>query len=101
MSAHVAPLRVYALVFGALLVLTGVTAWVAFLDLGPLNTVVAMAIAAVKAVLVVLYFMHVRWSSNLARLFIAAGIFWLLILILITLGDYDTRAWMAESGSGL
>jgi cytochrome c oxidase subunit 4 len=101
MSAHVVPLRVYALVFGALLTLTGVTAWVAFLDLGPLNTIAAMTIAAVKALLVVLYFMHVRWSSRLTRLFIAAGIFWLLILILLTLGDYDTRGWITGPATGL
>jgi cytochrome c oxidase subunit 4 len=100
MSAHVAPLRLYALVFGSLIALTGVTVWVAFFDLGPLNTVVAMTIAVVKAVLVVLYFMHLRWSSQVTRLFIAAGIFWLLILILLTLGDYDTRGWMAGPGPG-
>ena len=73
MSAHVAPLRLYAFVFGTLIALTGVTVWVAFFDLGPLNTVAAMTIAVVKAVLVVLYFMHVRWSSQVTRLFIDAA----------------------------
>jgi cytochrome c oxidase subunit IV len=100
MSAHVAPLRIYALVFGALLALTGLTAWIAYFDLGPFNTVVAITIAVLKALLVALYFMHVRWSSHVTRLFVVAGIFWFLILVLLTLSDYDTRSWMPGSGPG-
>ena len=92
MSAHhVVPLRVYLAVFGALLVLTALTVWVAEIDLGPLNTVVALSIATLKAVLVVLWFMHVRYSSRLTWVFVAAGFLWLALLIGGTLGDYFSR----------
>jgi cytochrome c oxidase subunit 4 len=94
MSAHVAPLKLYAGVFAGLMVLTSVTVAVAYLDLGRLNTPIALGIACFKAGLVVLYFMHLRWSSRLAKLFFLAGIFWFGILIVLLLGDYDTRSWM-------
>jgi len=91
---HVVPLRVYHAIFVTLLVLTGVTVWVAGLDLGPLNTAVALGIATVKALLVVLYFMHVRYASRLTWVFVAAGLFWLVLLIAGTMHDYQTRAWL-------
>lgn len=94
MSGHVAPLKLYAFVFGSLLVLTGVTVGVAYVDLGPLNTLVALLIAGFKAALVILFFMHVRWSSRMTKLFVCAGFFWLLLMILITMSDYDTRSWL-------
>lgn len=94
MSGHVAPLRIYQLVFGALMVLTGVTVAIAYVDLGPLNTFVALTIAGFKALLVVLFFMHVRWSSRMTQLFVCAGLFWLALMILITMSDYDTRNWL-------
>ena len=95
MSAqHVVPLRVYVAIFCALLVLTGVTVWVAELDLGPANTVVALSIATVKAVLVVLYFMHVRYSSRLVWVFVVAGFLWLALLIGGVMQDYVTRDWL-------
>ena len=94
MSAHVVPLRTYYAIFGALLAGTAVTVWVAFLDLGPLNTVVAITIAVLKALLVVLYFMHVRWSSRLTWLFAAAGFVWLVLMIGLTIADFDTRGWI-------
>jgi cytochrome c oxidase subunit 4 len=90
---HVVPTRVYYAIFAVLMVLTAVTVWVAFHDLGALNVVVALAIAVVKATLVALYFMHVRYSSTLTRVIVAAGVFWFLILIVLTLSDYGTRGW--------
>ncbi|MFN0242622.1 MAG: cytochrome C oxidase subunit IV family protein [Planctomycetota bacterium] len=93
MSGHLVPLKIYYGIFGALLVLTGVTVAVAFVDLGPLNTVVALSIAVLKALLVVLYFMHVRYSSRLTWVFVAAGFVWFLIMIGFTLTDFQTRLW--------
>ena len=86
-------LKVYLLVFFALIVLTLITTGVAFLDLGAgWNTTIALAIAMTKALLVALYFMHLRASSPLTIVFAGAGIFWLGILIALTLGDYLTRS---------
>jgi cytochrome c oxidase subunit 4 len=92
MSEHIVPTRVYYLIFLILMICTGITVAVAYLDLGPLNTIVALAIAVFKAVLVVLFFMHVKYSSRLTWAVIAGGVFWLLILLTI-MGDYLTRAW--------
>ena len=91
MKEHLVPRQVYFSVFAALMVLTALTVWVAFFDLGPLNTVVAMGIAVIKATLVVLYFMHLRWSSKLSQVVLVAGLFWFLILIALTFSDYLTR----------
>jgi cytochrome c oxidase subunit 4 len=93
MSPHVVPARVYVGIFVALLFLTGLTTAVAFVDLGALNTVVALAIAVVKMLLVILFFMHVRNSSGLTRIVILAGFFWLAILLTLTLSDVWTRHW--------
>lgn len=93
---HVVPVPIYLGIFAALLVLTGVTVWVAFLDLGSwgfLHTPLALAIAGLKAGLVVLWFMHVKYSVRLTWIFIAAGILWLLLLIVITVADYAGRNW--------
>jgi cytochrome c oxidase subunit 4 len=81
----------YLLVFGALLVLTLITTAVAFVDLGPLNTPLALSIALLKASLVMIYFMHLRHSTFLARVFAGAGVLWLLHFIIFTLSDYLTR----------
>jgi cytochrome c oxidase subunit IV len=98
MSAHVVPLRVYYAVFAALLVLTGVTVAVARVDLGALNTIVALGIAATKAALVVLFFMHVRYGSRLVWLVVAAGVLWLASLIVLTMADVATRGWLGVYG---
>jgi len=79
-AGHVAPKSLYYLVFLALLVGTAVTVAVAFFDLGAMNNVVMLTIACVKALLVILFFMHVRWGSRLTWLVVASGFFWLLIL---------------------
>ena len=95
MSAHVTPVRVYLLIFGALMVGTALTVWAAFLELGVFNDIVAMAIAATKATLVVLYFMHVRRSTRLTKITVVAGFLWLAILIALTLSDYFTRGFLS------
>jgi cytochrome c oxidase subunit 4 len=81
-------------VFAALLGLTAVTVAVAFVDLGALNTVVAMTIAVVKGLLVMLFFMHLRGSEKLVWLYAAAGFAWLAVLILLTMSDIVSRAWL-------
>ena len=93
MSDHVVPVRIYGVIFGALLVLTAITVWVAFMDLGFLNTIVALGIAVVKATLVVLFFMHVRYGNRLTWVFLGAGILWLLILLVFMMSDYISRSW--------
>jgi len=92
---HIVPRSLYYAVFAALMVLTVVTVGLAYVDLGVLNIAVALAVAVVKAALVVLFFMHVKYSSRLVQLVVLASIFWLLILFTMTLSDYVTRAWMA------
>jgi cytochrome c oxidase subunit 4 len=94
MSAHIVPLKTYYAIFAALLGGTALTVWVSFLDLGPMNTVVAITIAVVKALLVVLYFMHVKYSSRLTWVFAAAGFVWLALMIGLTIADFDTRGWI-------
>lgn len=91
---HVTPLSVYLGIFGALMVLTIITVAVAWIDLGSLNIMVALGVAVVKATLVILYFMHVKYSSKLTWVVIGSGIFWLAILLSITMADYLTRGWM-------
>jgi cytochrome c oxidase subunit 4 len=94
-SDHVVSIKLYSAIFGALLVMTLATAGAAFIDLGGnLNTVVAMLIAACKALLVILFFMHVRYSSRLTWVFVGAGFFWLMILLSLTLADVLSRHWL-------
>jgi cytochrome c oxidase subunit IV len=97
MSGHVAPKSLYYLIFLALLVGTGLTVVVAFYDLGFMNNVVMLTIASAKALLVILFFMHVRWSSRLTWVVAASGFVWLLILFGITMTDYLSRGWMVGS----
>jgi cytochrome c oxidase subunit IV len=92
MSEHVIPSKLYYLIWITLMVLTAVTAAVAFVDLGPFNTVVALVIATLKASLVVLFFMHVKYTSErMTKIVILAAIFWLLIMLTLSLTDYSTR----------
>jgi len=95
MSELIVSKKLYFLVFGALLVLTVTTVWVATVDLGPLNVVVALVIAMSKAVLVALIFMHVRYSGRMIVLTLVSGLLWLVILIGLTLTDYLSRDWIA------
>lgn len=90
---HIVPLKIYFLIFGALLFGTFITVAIAFFDLGFLNTPVALIIALVKASLVILYFMHVKYSHKLVGLYAFAGFFWLIIMLAMTMQDYYTRGW--------
>jgi cytochrome c oxidase subunit 4 len=95
MSEHIVHPRVYITIFLVLMVGTALTVLAAFQDFpGPLNVIVAMTIAVVKATFVVLYFMHVRYSSRLIWLVIFAALFWLAILFALTISDYWTRHWL-------
>ncbi len=96
MRHHIVPVRLYAAIFAALLCLTALTVAVSFVDLGGgrlhmANALAAITIAISKALLVVLFFMHVRWSGRLTWIFVGAGAFWLIILFTLMLGDYFTR----------
>ena len=96
MSEHIVQPRIYVTIFLALMVGTTLTVIAAFYDFpGPLNAVVALTIASIKATLVVLYFMHVRYSGRLLWLVIVAALLWLAIMFAITFSDYWTRAWLA------
>src|SRR5687767_12539808 len=94
MAEHIVPKRIYFAIFAALMVLTVATVIVAQFDLGRWNAIVAMSIAVFKSTLVVLYFMHVRYSSRLTWVFVCAGFFWLAIMVAMTLSDYMTRGWL-------
>jgi cytochrome c oxidase subunit 4 len=88
----VTPLQ-YSMVFGTLLVFTGITVGAAFVELGLLNPIVALAVACTKAVIVILFFMHVKYQSKLVKMTVGAGFFTFLVLITMTLTDYMSRAW--------
>jgi cytochrome c oxidase subunit 4 len=86
----------YFRIFAALLALTGLTVLVAYLPLGGLHTVLALAIAVAKAVLVLLFFMHLLHSTRLTWLCVAAGVFWLGIMLTLTFADYLSRGWLTS-----
>jgi cytochrome c oxidase subunit IV len=92
-SGHVVPISTYLGVFFALMVGTALTTWIAYIDLGKWNTVVALVIAFCKMILVVLFFMHVKYATGLTRVVIIAGFFWLAIMITLSCSDELTRAW--------
>ena len=95
MSEHIVPVKVYVSIFLALMVGTAATVLAAFQNFpGALNVIVAMTIAVVKATLVVLYFMHVRYSARLIWVIVASALFWMGILFALTFSDYWTRGWM-------
>jgi cytochrome c oxidase subunit 4 len=88
------PLKIYYRIFGALMVLTAVTVGIAFVDLGYLNTFVAVSIAVLKATLVLLFFMHVKYSNRLIWVFASAGFIWFIIMVAFTMSDYVGRTWV-------
>jgi cytochrome c oxidase subunit 4 len=95
MSEHIVPLRIYVTIFLALLVGTTLTVWAGLHDFpGKLNVIIALTIAVIKATLVVLYFMHVRYSSRLIWVVFTSALFWLVILFALTFSDYWTRCWL-------
>ena len=94
MSAHTASLKLYYAVFGALLLLTWLTVWISGVDLGPWNTPAALLIASTKATLVLLFFMHLWWSSKLSWIFVASGFLFLTLMLSLTLSDFLSRGWL-------
>ena len=93
MASHILPKRVYYTIFAILLFCTYLTVQLAFLDLGALNTVAALAIAVFKSALVVLFFMHAKYSPRLTWAVVLGSLFWLGILLALTMSDYMTRVW--------
>ena len=90
----VTPVRTYVLIWAILTIMTFTTYFVAQIDLGPFNTVVALMIAFFKMSLVIMFFMEVRRERPLTKLFVFAGFFWLAIMLALTLGDYFSRSWL-------
>jgi len=91
---HTVSIKVYLRIFFALMVLTGLTVWVAFFDLGIGNTFVAITIAVVKASLVVMFFMHLYYGSRILWVVAGAGFIWLVIMLGLTMSDIWTRQWL-------
>jgi cytochrome c oxidase subunit 4 len=95
MSEYIVPKQTYYTIFAVLIACTMLTWRVAYFDLGPFNTVAALAIAVFKATIVVLFFMHVKYSTRLTHAVIIGALFWLGILLALTMNDYLTRGWQA------
>jgi cytochrome c oxidase subunit 4 len=98
MAGHISPKSTYYMIFGALMIGTVITVMAAFVDLGVLNFPVALAIAVTKATLVVLFFMHVKYSSALTKLFVGMAFFFLAIMFALTLTDYLSRGLHSYPG---
>ena len=91
MAEHIASRKFYILIWAALMILTGVTAAVSRIDLGSFNAPIAMLIAATKATLVALFFMHMRWNDRVVRVAGAFGVVLILIMFALTCSDFFTR----------
>ncbi len=96
MSEEIVPSRIYFKTWAALLILLGVTTGVAYIPMGWFNTVLSVTIAFAKAILIALFFMHVKYKAHLTRVFVCAGLFWLAIMFVLGFGDYLTRAWIPQ-----
>lgn len=96
MSEHLVSKKIYFMVFFALMVGTALTVIAANIDMGIYNPIVALAIATTKAILVVLFFMHVKYSSRLTKLTVFCGVFFLFIMLTLTLSDYLSRPWLGQ-----
>jgi cytochrome c oxidase subunit IV len=95
-AEHIDSVGTYAVILVTLLILTIATALVATIDLGPFNIIVALGIAVTKMLLVVLFFMHVRYSTRLTRLVMIGGLLWLAILLTLSFADFATRGWLGS-----
>jgi cytochrome c oxidase subunit 4 len=98
MAQHAASKHTYYRVWGILIALLLITAGVSYIDLGPLNIVVSLTIAVCKALLIMLFFMHVRDSRPRTWIFVGLGFFWLVLLLSLTMSDYLTRSWLPVAG---
>ena len=97
MSEHIVPVRIYVVILLVLIAGTALTVWAGFVDFpGPLNVIIALTIASIKATLVVLYFMHLRYSARLVWIIFISALFWLGILFALTFSDYWTRTWLTQ-----
>ena len=95
-QSHLVPVSLYVAIWATLMVCTGLTVFAASVDLGVFNIVLALLIATFKGTLVVLFFMHLRYSTKLTMVTVIAAMFWLLILFSLTLTDYLTRHWLTS-----
>ena len=98
MTEHIVTKKQYALIFAILMLLTLATTAIGMIDLGRLNVVVALVIATIKALLVVLFFMHIYWSSKLNKVVVVSGVVWLALLLWLTLTDIFSRGWLPFPG---
>lgn len=92
--SHISSTTMYVTIFILLMICTVLTYAVSRIDLGSMNFVVAIGIAIFKATLVILYFMHVKWSPMLTKLAVVVAVGFLGILLLLTAADYGSRSWM-------
>lgn len=92
-EGHIVSPKLYVTILLILLAFTGLTAGASYVEMGPFNAIVALAIAITKATLVILFFMHVKYSPKLTKLAVGSGLFMFLVLVAMTLSDYFTRAW--------
>ena len=98
MTGHIDSIKTYVGVLTALLTLTGVTTAVAYVDLGAFSVVIALTIAVCKMLLVALFFMHLRHSTQLTKVVVAGGLMWLAIMIVLGMADFLTRGWLGAPG---
>ncbi len=98
MAGHIESVRNYVLVLIALMILTVLTVYAAFIDMGVMNEVVGLGIATTKAILVMMFFMHLRHSVRLVKIVAVSGVFWLAVLILLAMSDYATRGFLGVPG---
>jgi len=96
--SHISSKGLYYTIFLSLIALTVITVVIARVDLGAMNTPIALAVAGVKATLVILFFMGVKYNTPLTKVVAASGFVWLIILFGMTMGDYLTRAWLGFPG---
>lgn len=97
MSEHIVSVRVYFAILMVLIVGTVITVAAGFVDFpGPLNVIIALTIASIKATLVILYFMHLRYSARLVWVIFISALFWMGILFALTFSDYWTRQWLSQ-----
>jgi cytochrome c oxidase subunit 4 len=99
MSEHIVSPKIYVAVFLSLLFFTGLTYSVALIDLGPFNAIVAIVIAMIKSMLVILFFMHVKYSPKMTKVSIVSGFFFLIILLGLSMTDYISRPWAGSTAS--
>lgn len=98
MSQPVVSRKHYAFVWLGLMALAVATTLIGYLDLGPFNTVIAVAIALAKALLIIGFFMHAIFEGKVVKIVLAGGVIWFLILVTMTLGDYASRGWLPLPG---